>query len=148
MRFSEMIYQRPDFDELEKIFREKLSAFRNAGNPEAQLKIINEINGIREDVDTAMSLSRIRQSIDTRDVFYDTETAFFDANSPRYQALIDEYYRALTGSKFRPALEKSFGKRLFALAEAALKTFKPEIMEDLTGENRLCTEDMAASCIG
>ena len=109
---------------------------------EKQAGVIDEINLVREDVDTAMSLARIRQTIDTRDAFYDAESSFFDENSPRYQALIDEYYRALTTSRFRPELEKRFGKRLFALAEAAQKTFKPEIMEDLSEENRLCTEYM------
>ena len=89
-----------------------------------------------------MSLARIRQTMDTRDTFYDGESSFFDDNSPRYQALIDEYYRALTASRFRPELEKRFGKHLFALADSAQKTFKPEIMEDLTEENKLCTEYM------
>ncbi len=142
MRFSEMIYQRPDFDRLEKDFREKLAAFHKAGSAEVQSHIIHEINGIREDFETAMNLARIRQTLDTRDAFYDSESAFFDANQPRYQALIDDYYRTITGSGFRPELAKSFGRRLFDLAEAALKTFIPGIMEELADENRLCTEYM------
>ena len=142
MRFSDMIYQRPDFDKLESDFRQKIDVLVNSDSVEKQAGVIDEINLIREDVDTAMSLARIRQTIDTRDAFYDGESSFFDENSPRYQALIDEYYRALTTSRFRPELENRFGKRLFALAEAAQKTFKPEIMEDLSEENRLCTEYM------
>ena len=142
MRFSDMIYQRPDFDKLESDFRRKIDVFVNSADIAKQADAIKEINIIREDVDTAMSLARIRQTIDTRDDFYDAESSFFDENSPRYQALIDEYYRALTTSPFRPGLEKRFGKRLFALAEAAQKTFKLEIMEDLSEENRLCTEYM------
>jgi M3 family oligoendopeptidase len=142
MRFADMMYERPDFDGLESDFRRKIDGFVNSDGVETQAAIIKEINLIREDVDTAMSLARIRQTIDTRDAFYDGESSFFDENSPRYQALIDEYYRALTTSRFRVELEKRFGKLLFALAEAAQKTFKPEIMEDLSEENRLCTEYM------
>lgn len=142
MRFSDMVYQRPDFDRLESDFRQKIDALVNAHSAMTQADIIREINLIREDVDTAMSLARIRQTIDTRDTFYDTESSFFDKNSPRYQALIDEYYKALTNSRFRSELEDRFGSRLFALAEAAQKTFRPEIMEDLAEENRLCTEYM------
>jgi M3 family oligoendopeptidase len=142
MLFSHMIYQRPDFEKLESYFRQKIDLFVGSDGAEEQAGIIKEINLIREDVDTAMSLARIRQSIDTRDAFYDGESSFLDDNSPRYQALIDEYYRVLTTSRFRPELEKRFGKHLFALAEAAQKTFKPEIMEDLSEENRLCTEYM------
>jgi M3 family oligoendopeptidase len=142
MRFSDMIYQRPDFNKLESDFRQKIDVFVNSLDIARQTDAIREINFIREDIDTAMSLARIRQTIDTGDTFYDAESSFFDENSPRYQALIDEYYRALTTSRFRPELEKRFGKRLFALAEAAQRTFRPEIMEDLAEENRLCTEYM------
>jgi M3 family oligoendopeptidase len=142
MRFSDMVYQRPDFDKLESDFRRKLDIFANSDSAEKQAGIVKEINLIREDVDTAMSISRIRQTIDTRDALYDAESSFFDENSPRYEALIDEYYRVLTTSRFRAELEQRFGERLFALAEAAQKTFKPGIMEDLSEENRLCTEYM------
>ncbi len=142
MRFADMIYRRPDLDKLETVFREKLNLFANSDSVDEQTGIIKEINLIREDVDTAMSLARIRQTMDTRDVFYDVEASFFDENSPRYQALIDEYYGVLTSSRFRTELEKSFGRHLFDLAEAAQKTFKPEIMENLVEENRLCTEYM------
>jgi len=142
MQFSDMVYQRPDFDKLESDFRQKISVLINSDSVDEQAGVIDEINLIREDVDTAMSLARIRQTIDTRDAFYDGESSFFDMNSPRYQALIDEYYCALTTSRFRPHLEDRFGRRLFALAEAAQKTFKPEIMEDLSEENRLSTEYM------
>ena len=142
MRFSDMIYQRPDFDKLESDFRQKTDVFLKSASAEEQAATIEEISLIREDVETAMSIARIRQTIDTRDAFYDGESSFFDEHSPRYQALIDEYYRALTISRFRPELEERFGKHLFALAEAAQKTFKPEIMEDLSEENRLCTEYM------
>ena len=142
MRFSDMMYQRPDFDKLESDFHQKIDVLLNSDNVEKQARVIDEINLIREDVDTAMSLARIRQTIDTRDAFYDAESSFLDKNSPRYRALIDEYYRALTTSRFLPELENRFGKRLFALAQSAQKTFKPEIMEDLSEENRLCTEYM------
>ena len=104
MQFLYMIYQRPDFDKLGSDFRQKIDVFINSDSIERQVGIIKEINLIREDIDTAMSLARILQTIDTRDVFYDAESSFFDENSPRYQALIDEYYRALTTSRFRPEL--------------------------------------------
>lgn len=137
-----MVYQRPDFDKLEGDFRRRIDGLANSDSAEKQAGAIHEINLIRADVDTAISLARIRQTIDTRDAFYDTESSFLDENSPRYQALINEYYTALTNSRFRPELENRFGRHLFALAEAAQKTFRPIIMEDLADENRLCTEYM------
>ena len=74
MRFSDMIYQRPDFDKLESDFRQKIDVLVNSDSAPKQAGVIDEINLIREDVDTAMSLARIRQTIDTRDAFYDAES--------------------------------------------------------------------------
>lgn len=142
MRFSDMAYQRPDFDRLETVFLQKIDALTNSSGAEKQADVMDEINRIREDIDTAMNLARIQQTMDTRDPFYDGEASFFDKNAPRYQALIDEYYRVITTSRFRQELENRFGRHLFGLAEAALKTFKPEIMEDLAEENGLCTAYM------
>lgn len=142
MRFSDMIYERPDFESLEVKFRQELDKFTNSDSSGQQITVIHDINLIREDVETAMSIARIRQTIDTRDEFYDKESVFLDENLPRHEALINEYYRALTNSRYRPELERHFGKHLFTLAEASLKTFKQEIMEDLAEENRVSTDYM------
>src|SRR5512133_3340209 len=131
MHFSDMIYERPDFDQLEIQVRQMLDDMTSSDSSDIQISIMHEMNRIRENVDTAMSIARIRQTIDTTDTFYDAESSFLDEHSPRYEALTNQYYHAFTNSRFRPELEKHFGKHLFALAEAAQKTFKPEIMEDL-----------------
>ena len=57
-----------------------------------------------------------------------------------YEKMIMEFYKALVESKFRPQLEEKWGKQFFRLAELSLKTFSPEIMDDLVKENKLVTE--------
>ncbi|UUZ97157.1 M3 family oligoendopeptidase [Paenibacillus sp. P25] len=59
-----------------------------------------------------------------------------------YQGLITDYYKALTESKFRSSLEARWGRRLFAAAEQAMKTFDPVIMDDLKEENKKTSEYM------
>ena len=56
------------------------------------------------------------------------------------QEYITDFYRALVDSKFRNELEQKWGAQLFQLADLSLKTFSPEIIDDLQKENRLSTE--------
>lgn len=87
-----------------------------------------------------VNLCLIRHTSDTRNPFYEKENEYFDENLPAFEALNNRFFRALLSSPFREALEQKFGTQLFTLAELALKTFQPVILEDLQQENALSTE--------
>lgn len=140
MKFSEYRYERPDVKAFEQKFKEQLNAFTSASTYEEQDKAMTHINKLRSEMDTLSQLVYIRHSIDTNDEFYKAEQDFFDENGPVIQEYITDYYRALVDSKFRAELEEKWGRQLFQLAELSLKTFNPEIIEDLQLENKLTTE--------
>lgn len=50
------------------------------------------------------------------------------------------YYTAIVNSKYRNELEAKWGKQLFDVAEVTLRTFSPDIIEDLQKENELRTD--------
>ncbi|MGO4789579.1 M3 family oligoendopeptidase [Paenibacillus sp. 2KB_20] len=140
MKFSEYRYERPDVKAFEQKFKEQLNAFTSASTYEEQDQAMTQINKLRSEMDTLSQLVYIRHSIDTNDEFYKAEQDFFDENGPVIQEYITDYYRALVESKFRAELENKWGRQLFQLAELSLKTFSPEIIEDLQQENKLTTE--------
>ncbi|MFF2092303.1 M3 family oligoendopeptidase [Paenibacillus sp. NPDC058174] len=140
MKFNEYPYERPDVKAFEHTFKELLSDFTSAQRYEAQDAAMSAINKLRSEFDTAQQIASIRHSIDTNDEFYKAEQDFFDENGPVVQEYITDYYRALVGSKFREELEQKWGRQLFQLAELSLKTFSPEVIEDLQLENKLTTE--------
>ncbi|WP_339294442.1 M3 family oligoendopeptidase [Paenibacillus sp. FSL W7-1279] len=140
MKFSEYRYERPDVKAFEQKFKEQLNAFTSASTYEEQDEAMTRINKLRSEMDTLSQLVYIRHSIDTNDEFYKAEQDFFDENGPVIQEYITDYYRALVDSKFRAQLEGKWGRQLFQLAELSLKTFSPEIIEDLQQENKLTTE--------
>ncbi|MBY0162547.1 M3 family oligoendopeptidase [Cytobacillus firmus] len=140
MKFSEYRYERPDVKAFEQKFKEQLNAFTSASTYEEQDEAMTRINKLRSEMDTLSQLVYIRHSIDTNDEFYKAEQDFFDENGPVIQEYITDYYRALVDSKFRTQLEDKWGRQLFQLAELSLKTFSPEIIEDLQQENKLTTE--------
>ncbi len=139
-RFSDIQYERPDIDKVEKAFNELIAEFNRAENGERQNETLAKINKLRDDFETARNLVSIRHTVDTRDAFYETEQKYFDRNSPLFEGLVHKLYQALIKSAYRAELEKKWGHQLFAIAETSLKTFDPVILEDLRIENELRSE--------
>lgn len=140
MKFKDYKYIRPDMEKIKKDFSSLIEKFNKSVEVEEQNSIIQEINSLRSEVETMSTLVSIRNSIDTTDKFYADEKSFFDEKVPEYQDVVINYYRALVNSKFRKELERKWGTHLFELAEIQLKTFSPEIIEDMVKENKLITE--------
>ncbi|AOZ94366.1 M3 family oligoendopeptidase [Paenibacillus crassostreae] len=140
MKFNEYPYERPDAQMIEQQFKSLLNDFNAAESFEQQDLVMASINKLRSEVETQGQLAYIRHSVDTNDEFYKAEQDFIDDFEPIFQEYVTDYYRALVNSKFRVDLEKKWGSQLFQLAELSLKTFAPEIIEDLQLENKLTTE--------
>lgn len=139
MKFQDYEYKRPDLDEITGIFNRQLSDF-NEVDPVEQIARIRELNKIRNTIDTASNLVYIRNSINTEDAFYEKEMQFIDENSPKFQELNFRFYKALLSSPHRKELEEVFGALFFRMMENQVKTFSPEIMDDMVTENKLVTQ--------
>lgn len=140
MKFSDIKYKRPDLKVIEEKFHALLSKFENASTFEEQDDAMKKINDLRLEFQTNATIASIRYTIETTDKANEEEQHFFDLNYPVYEGLVAKYYRAIIKSKFRKQLEDKWGKQLFAFAETIIKTFSPEIMEDLKQENKLKTD--------
>ena len=140
MKFKEFTYQRPDLTKVETKFSELLAKYDRVEEVEQQDVAMVAINELRNEFESMEQLVHIRHTVDTTDPFYEEEQSFFDKETPIYQGLISRYYQSLVNSKFRQALEEKWGKQLFVKAELTLKTFSPEIIEDLQQENKLSSD--------
>ena len=140
MKFSEMIYKRPDFETVKTELRAKLESFKNAKNAEEQIKCLDEINAIRNNIDTQAELSNIRHSINNNDEFYSKENDYWDEYGPLYANETTNLAKAILGSPFLDDLKKKYPKQLFTLLENSVKSFDECIIEDLQEENKLSTK--------
>ncbi|WP_223068506.1 M3 family oligoendopeptidase [Paenibacillus caui] len=140
MKFGEYRYERPDVDKLKQDFTSLLATLNAAATLEEQRASFAQINKLRSEFDTMQQLVSVRHSIDTTDAFYKAEQDYMDEIGPVIQEYITEYYKAIVNSKYRAELEQEWGTQLFQLAEVSLRTFSPEIIEDLQLENKLSTE--------
>ncbi|NQX64540.1 M3 family oligoendopeptidase [Paenibacillus alba] len=140
MKFQDFTYERPDFKAFEAKFKELLAHFRQSSSFREQDQAMEAIVQLRSELESMESIARIRHSVDTTDEFYKAEQEFLDEIEPLYQGLITEFYQALIHSTYRSELENKWGKQLFTIASLALKTFSPEIVDDLVQENKLASE--------
>jgi M3 family oligoendopeptidase len=135
-----MTYTRPEFEELDAKLREVLARFKAAESAEECFAVYEESDEYSAEIDTMSSLAYIRNSLDTKDEFYDKEKEYWDMTAPKLEEISSEFAKALLDTPFRAELEAKWGNIMFINAEIELKTFSPEIIEDLQEENILVSE--------
>ena len=147
MKFSEMPYRRPDPEEMKKGFQAYTEQLKNAKSYEEAKAVFLAYEDWYKADDTTATLAYVRQSIDTRDEFYNGEKEFWDEIGPELEEYEQAWIEALVESPFRKDFEAEYGELLFMKAEMEKKTFSPEIVEDMQKENELVSEydDLIAS---
>ena len=140
MKFSEMVYTRPDPEAVKAKLQELTERLANAKDYAEAKAIFLEKEAEEKVVDTMATLAYVRHSIDTRDEFYDGEIEFWDEIGPEFEEFEQAWLEAMLASPFRKEFEAEYGDLLFVNAEIDRKTFAPEIIEDMQKENELVTE--------
>ena len=140
MKFNEYKYERPNLENIKCEFEKAINVIKTSNSVEDVIKVIDEINKLKEDIDTAMSLCSIRYTVNTNDEFYVKEQEFIDENGPIISSYMNEYNKSLVECKFINELEEKYGKKLFDSIRLDLTTFSNEIIEDLQEENKLCSK--------
>ena len=140
MKFSEMKYEKPDFEKLAERAEKIRAEIEGAATFDDADKAFMEYNSYSKHIATLYSLAYIRHTIDTNDKFYDEQQEFWDSSLPQLQAYDNKIGKSLLDSKFRTQLEEKYGKIYFLNTEIERKGFAPEIIPDLQEENKLTTE--------
>lgn len=139
MKFSEMVYERPDLEALKEQLTSLTKRLMEAKDYESAKAVFLEKETLEKHISTLGTLAEVRHTIDTRDTFYDEEMRFWDTSNPVLAEYSQAWTKAMLESEFRPDFEKEYGNLMFVGAEMELKTFSPEIIPDLQKENELKT---------
>lgn len=139
-KFSDIEYRRPNLEKVQSDFQGLLQQFDKAADAQEQETVINKINELKAEFQTAGSIATVRNSIDTSNAFYETEQEFFDNTEPIFRDLNIQFYKSLNNSPFKAQLEKKFGRQLFDIAATSVRSFGPAVIGDMQEENRLGTE--------
>ena len=140
MKFSQMQYKRPEFEETNAKYKELLEKFKASKTAEECFAVYKEFNDFSVIVDSMFSLAYIRKTLNTNDEFYAAEHDYIDEIEPQLEEVLQEISKALLESPFRKEMEEAWGKLMFTNLEIDLKTFAPVIIEDLQEENKLSSD--------
>ena len=140
MKFKEMPYKRPDPEAIIQSIRDLTERLKNAKSFEEADAVFLTYEEAEKGPDTMAVLAYIRQSIDTRDEFYNEEKKFWDDFGPEVEEYAQEWLEAMLTSPFRKDFAAKYGDLMFVNAEIDRKTFSPEIIEDMQKENELVDE--------
>lgn len=140
MKFAEIEYERPDIDWFKSRVFNLLEKFDLTDSFEMQTKIIDEINTLRNNILTKLTIVQIRNLTDMTKTKYRNEQKHSDEKWPVYEMVVSRYYDSLTRSKNKNEIENKYGKQLIDIAKVNVNTVNNEVISDLEKENKLISK--------
>ncbi|MCR4950868.1 MAG: M3 family oligoendopeptidase [Solobacterium sp.] len=137
MKFNEMKYERCDMDAVRSQLRELCEELKNAETFEQADAAFLKREEIMRHVATMRSLASVRNTIDTRDAFYDGEMDFWNADGPKTAILQKEWMEALLTSLFRKEFAEKYGEVIFINAELQKRSVGEAVVADMQKESAL-----------
>ena len=140
VKFQDMPYERVEYAQVEKEYRQIIADFQAALSGEEQFKVHERYYALNNKVGTMMTIAHIRHDIDTTDEFYNGEKEYYDEIQPKLANLTVEYQRGMYESPYRSYLEGKIGKVAFKNIELQLKSFDEKLIPLMQEENALTTK--------
>ncbi|GAB2319324.1 M3 family oligoendopeptidase [Alkalibacterium sp. s-m-22] len=140
MKFQDYTYERPDFDLYKKDFLHLVDNLKEAESADQVKQAIDQVSELTASLDTMSTLASIRNSINTKDEFYDQEDKYWNEYSPYYQELTTTYYKAIMASPYLDELKDSYPRTFFQNMQFELDAFDSSVIDLLQKENQLSSD--------
>lgn len=146
--FSEITYVRPSEKELTSDMKKIIAELGGALTFEDARRAYVQSEKLICTFNTYYTIASIRNSMDTRDQFYEEEMNFFYEVGPRLDLLQKELSETLVASPFKAQFESEFGKDFIKSVEAQIRLADECISEDRVEESKLTQEyqKLTAGC--
>lgn len=139
-KFSQIPYERLDYKKAIASLDDLAKKVKEAKDIDELLSIHKKHYELTDEINTTITLTHIRQSINTKDEFYNAEKDFYDQVMPEINNAIVNYEQALFSSDLRSELEKKIGSVAFKNMELRKKAISDEIIPLMQEENKLTSE--------
>ncbi len=137
MKFSELPYNRVDFEEIERIYEDLIVRAGEAGSGEELFAVHKERYKMQREVSTNFLIAHIRRDLDTTDEFYNKEMEYYDEKLPVLSGYDLRYEKILFESPYRKYLEEKLGPVTFKNMELSFKSFDEKLIPLSQEENQL-----------
>ena len=109
-KFCEMQYVRPDGEALLQKIREATMQLRDSGDFETAKNIFWSVQEEATHFETMSSLAYVRNTINTKDAFYEKEMEYLFGIQPRLNVEMKAFHEVLLASAFLADFEKELGE--------------------------------------
>lgn len=109
-KFCEMQYVRPDGEALLQKIREATMQLRDSGDFETAKTIFGSVQEEATHFETMSSLAYVRNTINTKDAFYEKEMEYLFGIQPRLNVEMKAFHEVLLASAFLADFEKELGE--------------------------------------
>lgn len=140
MKFCDINYQRPDFEKEGRAIRKYIETLKHASSGEELKEAYQREQKRSEYLQTMQVLASIRNSIDTRDEFYENEMKVFHREIPRLILLYQEANRVILDSPYKEALKEGMPATLLTDMEIEQTLASEEVVKDMEEEALLCQQ--------
>ncbi len=147
-KFSEIKYERPDFEEVKRGIYVYMQAFKAARTYDEARALFIAHDRESERLSTMYSVAYIRNTIDTSDKFYEDEMNFFYEEMPELELIEKKANDLLLSSPFKEEFAREFGLDLIKNIEASVRLSDGRIVQDRVEESKLGQEysKIVAAC--
>ena len=137
-KFSELQYTRPDMEAFRETFEQAIRELEQAKDYAQARKVYFDLQEKEAAVDTMATLASVRNTIDTRDPFYEAEMKWIREQNARLIPLNKQWNTALSKSAFRADFVQEFGEQMFRLIDASLLVQDERIIQDTVRVGEIC----------
>ena len=137
MKFQEMPYERPDLEKFAEQMKANTEKLRGAGSYAEARQAYFDMQAAQESVDTLFSIAYVRNTIDTRDEFYEGEVRWLQAEMAKMTPLDKAWQDAMAECPYREEFTREFGPQLYRDMDAARKLTDERLIEAHIREGEL-----------
>lgn len=136
-KFSQLKYVRPDVEALAQRVKDYAAALGAAGSYGETRELLIRHKEDMAQYATMRSVAHIRNTVDTRDSFYEEEMNFFHREGPKLALVLRQANEALLASPYRGELEREYGALYFHDLEVQKQFADKRIVDDQVRESQL-----------
>lgn len=130
-------YKRPDMDALNTLIHDATEEMKEASSSKEALDIFNKVHEAWSHLDTLKNICEIRNTLDTRDTYYEEEMNYLYETVPLAEISLQKFQKSVLASPYLPALKEAYGFLYFERMEKLMKLVNEANVENTVEENKL-----------
>ena len=139
-KFTELEYQRPDFKKEKERIQSYIEALKIASSYEAMRELFLAEEKNSEPMRTMQTIASIRNTVNTKDTYYEAEMNAFHKEMGEFTLLHQEANAVILNSPFKVEFEKEFGPLFIKKMEVSQMLASEAIVEDM-GKEAMLTQN-------